>query len=572
MTAEAGQLPQSVRRWLLKADLPAVLLEYDGSDCLIRFCTEAWAELAGESRESLEGKRLQDFYRLNSDDLLQRLLPEKGPETDTLALTLQHSREDRETRWNELWLTRLPGNRTNPVLLGVQRDITQQRWDQARLELKAGMDSLTGLFNREQFLHEVKQRLSKLKVSRSGAAVVFLDLDNFKPINDNYGHAVGDLLLQQLGKRLRAAVRSSDLVARFGGDEFVLAFFGVTGSEQAREMTERLFSNLFAPFTLPDGQAYQLNASAGVAFTADSEVNPEELIDSADAAMYKAKGAGKQQVAIGTALKTGATHLARGHFEEALVNEDIELFFQPVLSLPEKLTIGFEVLPYWHHPERGLLSHDHFQEFIDNSAAGQAFNRWLINEVAQLSAKFKRDGYDIGMGINMMPAQIESGSFVDTLQEVRRYFDDGQVDLTLEIVETIQFQDNDLAFSALEHAREMGCQVVLDDFGTGLSSITFASRLPLDFIKLHASAVHSLDRKPERQRLATAIIQFAHALGYRVLASGVRRQAESELLEKLGCDMIQGGLLNQPLSLEHVRRKYLDPKGSPPHPLRRFDL
>lgn len=570
MTELDPRVRKTVLRWLAAAELPVVILEQNGT---IRFCNEAWAGLAGCRSEQAVGQSLLSLFCCDPESRLPEALQSASqPETAIETVTLHRPTPELETRWSELWLTVLPECSEQRLLLGVQRDITLQQRDQARQQIKAGQDSLTGLLNREQFLQDLGSKLATLQTSRSGLAVVFLDLDNFKPVNDNYGHAVGDLLLAQLGARLRAAVRTSDLVARFGGDEFVLALFGITTAEQAQEMTERLFANLFTPLTLPDGAVHQPSASAGVAFTTDSEIAPETLIENADAAMYRAKRGGRQQVALGDTLQTHSGRLARDQFEEALSRGDIELYFQPVLALKQQLTIGFEVLPYWQHAERGLLEPDAFQEFIDHSPAGQAFNRWLINEAAQHSAWFKHQGYDIGMGINMTRAQIETGSFIDTLQEVRGYFSDNQVDLTLEIVETIQFQDSDLAFSVLEHAREIGCQVVLDDFGTGASSMTFAARVPLDFIKLHPSVVRGLDRRPEKQRLVTGIIRFAHELGHRVLASGVRSQQEADILEQLGCDMIQGHLLDPPMDIQQVMSQFVDPAGNPRFPLRRFDL
>jgi len=310
---------------------------------------------------------------------------------------------------------------------------------------------------------------------------------------------------------------------------------------------------VFLPIQMNPELTLPISGSFGYASTQDPHVSVAELLKTADQAMYRAKqnpNAGAN--AAGEVIASRGRTVHRTELLQALKADGLEMYLHPIGSMKHGEVVGFEVLPRWQHPNYGLLELEHFHPLLVHSEEGKAFDRWLILTAAKLSASFQDQGFHLGIGINLTRRQLDDGSFVEFMREAVPYFADGKVDLTLEIIESPHFRDHDLAFSALQQVREMGAQVVLDDFGSGASSMVFASQLPLDFIKLHKNISHDLRTAPGKRRYAGAVIAFAHEIGVPVVASGIHSTDDAELL-KTQCDLIQGRLWSEPMTVPEVQ-------------------
>ncbi|MCI0511533.1 diguanylate cyclase/phosphodiesterase with PAS/PAC sensor(s) [Chromohalobacter marismortui] len=450
--------------------------------------------------------------------------------------------------------------------IAVFRDITQKHLRQARLERRAIYDPLTSLFNREHFGGALENLLSGLSYTGIGVAVLFIDLDDFKPVNDTYGHATGDEALVIIAQRLKQQTRSTDLVARLGGDEFVIALAGMRSAEKAEKVACKILDDLISPINLRSGHSITLSASVGVAYTEDSQYAANALIAAADSAMYEAKGQGKNRVAMSKRHPRDGYDLYT-RLQSALEQEELALFYQPILSLADECIVSFEALVRWHHPDQGLLEPHHFIDIVNHSSLEHAYSTWLVHQAARTAQRFQACHMAVTVSINVTRDQVESGQLADDMAQARQHHELVSPFLNVEVVETTQFHDIDLAYNQLQHARRLGAQIALDDFGSGISSLTYASQLPIDIVKIDQAVIRHLVERPQQRRFVSGIIDMAHAMQRTVLAEGVETPEQLDVLRHLGCDMAQGFLIGHPMPQEELEAYYLVGKTPPRYPL-----
>ena len=454
--------------------------------------------------------------------------------------------------------------------IGVFRDITQRRLNQARLERMASYDPLTGLFNREHFNTLLERQLASLEFTQSGLAVLFLDLDDFKPINDSFGHASGDELLIEISRRLKRLMRANDLTARFGGDEFVVALSGLGTQAKAGKVADKVLADLTQPFALDNGQRVEISASIGIAFTSDHQVSCSALLDAADAAMYGAKQLGKNRIAFADSVGgADATQDAFSRVKVAFEDAEIVLHFQPILDLRTHEIVGFEALARWQHPIKGVLGPEHFIDVITQSSLSLPFGRWLVDQAGRVARRFRDAGHRVMIAINLSQDQIETGAFIEALSATRAKYALDEPFLVAEVLEATQFHDLELAASLLQEARELGAKIALDDFGTGISSITYASQLPLTTIKIDRRATRHVEVRQDRQQFISGIIHMGHAMQRSVLAEGIETQTQLDTLSAMGCDLGQGFRIGRPVDETTMFRRYLTYDTPPEFPLKR---
>lgn len=565
--------------WLNAMALPAFIVNGSRSAYPIVFANKAWLSMHQDLLNSLapdQAPTLSQLYRTNPSDRLHNTLLDVLTHANiyrTLTVeSLFHPKE--QDRWYRHTVSVLSTTDTPlepSLILIIEQDITWEVLNDSRLTQQAALDPLTGLLAREPFLNELRNKLRDLTVNQGALCLVFIDLNKFKPINDNYGHDIGDRVLSQLGERLLAEMSHGNRAGRLGGDEFVLMLTGTLNQEAISDYLNKLIERVFQPVEINANLTLPVGASFGYACTQDAQVSAEELLKAADQAMYQAKqNKHASTVTAGAVIESWEKSQNRAELVRALATDGLEMYIQPVISLKHGKTIGFEVLPRWQHPEYGLLELEHFHPLLIHSEEGKAFDRWLILTAAKLSADYKTWGFDIGFGINLTRRQLDAGSFVDIMREAIPFFDNGQVDLTLEIIESPHFRDQNLAFSALQQAREMGSQVVLDDFGGGTSSMTFAAKVPLDFIKLHHDLCQGLHSNPEQQHYVAALIAFSHGLGKRVVASGVNNEQDADILRALNCDLIQGNFWFKPMTVQEAYEYFVVGQASSKYPLRKM--
>ncbi len=420
---------------------------------------------------------------------------------------------------------------------------------EARLDLQARHDPLTGLPNRAVFLELLAGTLGH--VAPLSVAVMFLDLDNFKVVNDSLGHDAGDKLLVAVARRLEHALRDGDVVARFGDDEFTMLCRGLTEPSEAADLAERLLATLATPFGVEGQQAF-LSASIGLAMPNSTDEPAELVMRDADLAVYWAKQRGKNRVECTSDVMRARAEerlALERELRRALREEQFAVYYQPMVRLDGRRAVAFEALVRWNHPDRGLLPPSEFIAVAEANGLVVKLGAWVITQVCRQIAIWKAlsvvDG-DPVVSINLSARQLLHTGLVD---EVAASIDEAGIapgDLCLEITESVLLEDTVSVIERLEGLRELGIELTVDDFGTGYSSLGYLKRLPVSSVKVDRSFVNGLGRDADDSAIVAAVVSMAHALGLQVVAEGVETAEQIVELKALGCDLAQGNYFAKP--------------------------
>jgi diguanylate cyclase (GGDEF)-like protein/PAS domain S-box-containing protein len=411
-------------------------------------------------------------------------------------------------------------------------------------------DPLTGLPNRTLFLDRLAQLLARREGDTRQAAVMFLDIDNFKLFNDSLGHEAGDRLLRAAAPRLAEAVRPSDTVARFGGDEFVVLCEEVAGGRDALELAQRLQESLGRPFAL-DGEDHFLTASIGVALTSGAYRAPEEVMRDADAAMYRAKERGRANCELfDDAMRERV--LGRLRMETALrgvvERDELRAFYQPVVSMVDGSVLGVEALMRWQHSGLGPVSPLEFIPIAEDTGLIVSLGRWMLEEVCSQAVRWEQELETAPplVSVNLSPRQVAHAELVPT---VARVLDETGLDptrLALEITENVLISEAESPWNTLDALKRLGVTLMLDDFGTGWSSLSYLKRFPVDVLKIDRTFVDGLGAEAEDSAIVKAIVGMARALELGVIAEGVETAEQARILRELGCERAQGFFFGRP--------------------------
>ncbi|MCG7981113.1 MAG: EAL domain-containing protein, partial [Candidatus Thiodiazotropha lotti] len=435
--------------------------------------------------------------------------------------------------------------------VGVCTDITLQKEHQLQLEHHANHDLLTGLPNRALLSDRLTQAMHQEKRREQRLAVIYIDLDGFKEINDRYGHDVGDLVLIGMSKRFESALRQGDTIARFGGDEFVAVLSDIESREACYPMLRRLMEAAIRPIQ-QQNQLIQVSASIGVTlYPQDEEVGGDQLLRQADQAMYQAKLAGKNRYSF---FDTEYDRSLRGKKEDlqrirkGLFDQEFELYYQPKVSMRSGQVIGVEALIRWHHPQQGLLMPISFLPIIEDHDIAVEMGEWVLeNALAQLN-QWDDLGLKTSVSVNIGAKQLQMTDFVDQLKKiVQRYPAIASERLQLEILETSALDDMNHVSKIIHECLEFGVSFALDDFGTGYSSLSYLKHLPATTIKIDRSFVRDMLIDPDDLAILEGILGMATAFRRNIIAEGVETPEHGELLLKLGCDHAQGYGIAKPM-------------------------
>ena len=423
-------------------------------------------------------------------------------------------------------------------------------------------DPLTGLPNRLLFRDRLDHAAARASRSGSSLAVMFLDVDNFKVINDSLGHEAGDELLVELAPRLSQAVRGGDTVARFGGDEFVLLCEELDHEAEAVEIAERVKASFNRPFVLRGNEHY-VTASIGVAVSGGGEDGPEGIVRDADAAMYHAKQRGRARYEIFNAsMRRSALDRLRieGELRQAIERRELRLHYQPVVDLRSGEIAAVEALLRWQHPERGLLGPGEFVPVAEESGLIVPLGKWVLREAIRRAGHWRalrpEPPAPLVVSVNLSARQLAEPDFVST---VARMLDEAGVDprqLALEITESQLMEDPLASAETLAALRDLGVRPVLDDFGTGYSSLGYVKHFPLEFLKLDRSFVAELGERDAV--IVGAVVEMSRALEARVVAEGIETEAQLEQVIALGCDLAQGSYFARPVPPERIDELLLE--------------
>lgn len=407
-------------------------------------------------------------------------------------------------------------------------------------------DDLTGLANREVFLERVTKAVARSNTGDGMVAVLLLDLDHFKIINDSLGHAAGDALLEALGERFRQALRPGDTLARFGGDEFAMLTRQLASADQAILAATRLQSVLTEPVQIA-GHDVRVTASVGVAVCDDAAMDTGDLMRAADAALYKAKERGRERVELFEPSMVSAA-LFRLRTEEelraALATGQFRVLYQPVVDLSTGKTDRVEALVRWVHPARGLVSPDEFIPISEATGLIEEIGDWVLDEAARQAATWVQQGFPTRVSINVSPRQLAEGSLLRSLDAAMELHQIDASLLAIELTESAVMAHAGAALEALREIHERGISIAIDDFGTGRASISYLQNLPIDIIKIDRSFVARVDKSGADYELVAAMVKLAQVLGEQVVAEGVETEQQLELLRDLGCDLAQGYLFS----------------------------
>jgi diguanylate cyclase (GGDEF)-like protein len=412
-------------------------------------------------------------------------------------------------------------------------------------------DSLTGLPNRALFLDRVEHALQRRTLESEKLAVMLIDLDDFKLVNDTRGHATGDALLVAVGERLRSCLRAEDTAARLGGDEFAVLAEGLYGEEEARQFAERVLAALRAPYVVGD-EPLASRASVGVA-TSMSASEAAELLRQADLAMYAAKDNGKGVCEFfHTSLEDRMTARIelRSDLERALERDEFFLQYQPMVELASGSVVGVEALIRWQHPTKGLVMPGQFIDAVEDTDLALPMGAWVLDRAIARAAAWHREipaSGQLYVSVNVAPRQLHDPEFVGMVAGAltRHRFPAGS--LTLEITERLLAGEDPQAVTAMTELRALGVALALDDFGTGYSALGYLRRFPVDVLKIDRSFVTGIERSPDDRALVEAIVRLGETFGLGLVAEGIETEGQREALVTIGCGMGQGYLFSKPL-------------------------
>ena len=436
------------------------------------------------------------------------------------------------------------------VLLAALRQAGDQGHEHpARASRLAAVDNLTGLPTRLYFEGRLRDAAKQCQVRSTRLAVLFIDLDGFKPVNDTFGHSSGDRVLEQVGQRLKACTRGDGVAARVGGDEFVLLVPGIGTPEAVAQLARRLIEALAKPYRV-DGREVAISCSVGIALYPE-QCHPNKLIARADAAMYAAKRAGGSRHCFYTAEMDADVQqnfdLLRD-LRQALANDELELFYQPKIDARSGKVTAAEALLRWNHPTRGMVMPGQFLPLAERSGLMGPLGNWVIEASCKQARAWRDKGLRMRVAINLSAHQMRQDDIADRITEALARHRIHPSLLTCEITESAAMEDTAATQETFRRLGVLGAHLSIDDFGTGYSSLSYLRQLPAEELKIDASFVKDVDHSADARAVVDAVVKLAHALGLKVVAEGVESPRQQKVLVELGCDELQGFLFAKPMS------------------------
>ena len=500
-----------------------------------------------------------NFYPCENDDAARSCI-KQALETGKTQV-YEHTLEGLDIYLETRFVTR-----DSNSVLAIVRDITDRKKSEARIFNLAYFDALTALPNRQLFGQSLERTIENAKRDNQKFAVLFVDLDRFKRINDTLGHSVGDELLKEVARRLENCTRSTDSVSRFdpgqdggiqlarlGGDEFVIKLYGIGSEDTVSVIASRIITVLTPPFSY-EGHQFVVTPSIGIALYPQDGTNAEDLLMNADSAMYRAKFAGRNNYKFySETMRTKSLHRLNieNEIRKALDNNQFELYYQPKVDAETWSLVGAEALLRWHHPDRGAIGPADFIPIAEETGLIVPIGQWVLHEACKQVKEWSKFPFgNIPVAVNISSLQFQSDSLIDDVLGAALSAGIDPESLELEITESVLLQDADNTLLALNRLKRAGISLSVDDFGTGYSSLSYLKRFPIDTLKIDRSFVKDLHTDQEDAAICAAILAMAQQLGLNVVAEGVETKEQLEFLRHHKCNQIQGFLCSKPLSAE----------------------
>ncbi|PHS25757.1 MAG: bifunctional diguanylate cyclase/phosphodiesterase [Methylophaga sp.] len=512
----------------------------------------AFCNITGYSREQVigknprilsSGKQGRDFY-IN----MWQQLDKKG----YWQGEIWNRKKGGELYAEILSITALKDDQANVInYVGLFTDITQLKDQQQQLDLMAHYDLLTGLPNRILFADRFHQAVHHSKRTNTQLAICLFDLDNFKPVNDNFGHEVGEQILVEVASRITACIREEDTVSRRGGDEFTLLLADVESFNQCEKVIQRIHYSVAQPYKI-DGVLHKITASSGVTLYPDDDGDIDILLRHADQAMYQAKIEGKHSYQLFNSKQNKQVVEKRhqlDNIKQALINEEFSLYYQPKVNMRTGNVYGAEALIRWQHPEKGLIPPLDFLPLIDGTDLELELGDWVIREAIEQVNTWNKQGIKLEISINIAPHHLQSNTFIAQLGEIlNKYPAIDSQSIQLEILESSALGDLKMISNIIKECQNnLGINIALDDFGTGYSSLTHLRRLPVNIIKIDQSFVRDLLDDPDDYAIIDGIIGLADSFNRDIIAEGVETTTHGSMLQAMGCEKAQGYGIARPM-------------------------
>jgi diguanylate cyclase (GGDEF)-like protein/PAS domain S-box-containing protein len=533
-------------------------------DTTVRYASPSTARVLGYEPSALEGTRLAEL--LHADDRTRALTfltstVDAEGHPGLLEFRMKHS-DGTYLHTETLRTSLLHDPNVHGIVLNT-RDISERKQFEEQLSHQAFHDSITGLANRALFRDRVLHAIERQQRDHKPVAVLFMDLDDFKTVNDSMGHAAGDQLLNEVGERLRGQLRAADTAARLGGDEFAILLEDGGDGIQAVEVADRIMAAFDDPFTIDDKEFY-VRGSLGIALSdaemeaSAGEEGAEELLRNADVAMYMAKenGKGRYQMFEPAMHETALKRLElKADLQRAMDHDEFTLHYQPVMELETGRVSGVEALIRWIHPTRGMVPPLDFIPLAEETGLIVPIGRWVLRTACEEAKRLQIEysGMSLHMAVNLSARQVQRPEIVD---DVRTILEETRLDpslLILEITESVMMQDMELSIARLTELKDLGVQLAIDDFGTGYSSLNYVRRFPVDILKVDKSFIDGVSEGGEASALTAAVIELASILNLKPVAEGIERADQLQRLLELHCDLGQGFLFAKPLQTEDLR-------------------
>ncbi len=522
-----------------------------GEGRLVTYASPATAALLGRTPDMVMRRPVDEFVHPEDRDSVKLQIADRlqrQSATDPVQFRMQHP--DGTWRYVEAVVSDL---RDQPSVAGYVanvRDITERKEVEDLLAHQALHDPLTGLPNRTLILDRTDQMLVRARRELRPVAALFIDLDNFKDVNDTFGHATGDWILQGVAKRFASIVRKSDTVGRLGGDEFVVLADDDTSATRPEMLAERLQKVLREPFRV-EGFEGTLTLSASVGIAAGDRQSAPDLLRDADIALYRAKALGKDgSVSFEPGMQSALLDRLelRRDLQSALANNQFFLLYQPILDLESMSVCAVEALLRWRHPVRGTVLPDQFIPLLEETGLIADVGAWVLKRACRQGAEWNRRGHNLRVLVNVSARQLETDALVEQLRESLA---ETQIEpnlLAMEVTETSIMRDTDATVDRFRRIKELGVQIAIDDFGTGYSSLACLRQFPVDALKIDGSFIAAMDDSSESSALIHTLVELGRTLGLETIAEGIEDQSQLIRLQNEGCDRGQGFLFSPALS------------------------
>jgi len=551
--AELENREQRFRALVEKSWSGVALLSADLAFCYAGASTE---RLLGYTEDDLAGTSFLGYIHPRERETLRELLgalAAGSSHESTAELRFRH----RSGVW--IWLEAFAQNMLHEPSVGAivlnYRDVTQRKATEKQLEYQAYYDALTGLPNRLLFRDRVVNAIAQASRNRRGVAVMYLDLDHFKLVNDSLGHSLGDALLSEVAARLQGCVRASDTISRLGGDEFTILLIDTSSSESIAGVARKILQSFAHPIRV-GGHELFVTASIGISiFPGDGE-DVETLLRCADSAMYRAKELGRNQAQMFTASmneRYGRRLALEQSLHHALERDELVVHYQPMFDRNRRKIVALEALVRWNHPERGLVQPAEFIGLAEETGLIVPIGEWVLRRVCHDLRTWRAAGLPpIRIGVNIAAPQFQQLSFALVVGSILREYGCDPALLELEITETVAVQNIETTTTAMRELKELGIRIAIDDFGTGQSSLVYLKRFPIDTVKIDRAFVRDVTTDESAAAIVSYVINLAHTLRLAVVAEGVETEAQWSFLKLNACDQMQGFLFSEPMPADQA--------------------